>query len=311
MRKKDTISFGARCVSMSRRALVLLSTKLTGESILRSSMYSQKKEYSFGSWKVPHGYENQEIKLKNSRAYLLKKKDAKHDIIIYQIHGGGFVAKFSNLYNNTALHYSQICKDADVFSVDYRTAPQDIFPCALYDVIEGYEWMLGQGYDSKQIYLCGESAGGGLCLSLTLWLRDHEKPLPEGIMLSSPWTDMAAEGESYQTKKIEDYLFGYPDASKVPKYPVPIVYAGNHDLYDPYLSPAYGDYREFPRMLIQTGEAELLLSDSDVVVRKAREQGVDVTYYTYPGMYHTFYITHPSLPESRKAWERVGDWFYN
>lgn len=101
MKEKHSISFGARCVSKGMRALVVLSTKLTGESILRSSMYSQKKEYHFGSWKVPAGYENKKIKLKNAKGYLLKKKEAKHDIIIYQIHGGGFVAKFSNLYNNT------------------------------------------------------------------------------------------------------------------------------------------------------------------------------------------------------------------
>lgn len=311
MGKKQSSSFGARCVSRWMRTLVVLSTKLTGESILRSSMYSQKKEYRFGSWKVPEGYENREIRLNHAKGYFLRKKGANHDTIVYQIHGGGFAAKFSNLYNNTALHFSQICRDADIFSIDYRTAPNDIFPCALEDAIDGYEWILKQGYDPQKIYFCGESAGGGLCLSLTLWLRDHEKPLPKGLMLSSPWTDLAAEGESYQTKKKEDYFFGYPDETKVPKYPVPIVYAGNHDLHDPYLSPAYGDYRGFPPILIQTGEAELLLSDSDRVVEKAKSQGVDVTYYTYPGMYHTFYITHPSLPESRRAWKRIEEWWDN
>ena len=177
-----------------------------------------------------------------------------------------------NLYNETALHFSNICKDADVFSLDYRTAPNDVFPCALEDAIDGYEWILKQGYKPENIYFCGESAGAGLCLALTLWLRDNKKEMPNGLILSSPWTDMAAEGESYRTKRKEDYYFGYPDESKVPKHPVPIVYAGKHNLYDPYLSPVYGEYHDFPPMLIQTGEAELLLSDSDTVVSKAKAE---------------------------------------
>lgn len=307
MEKKS--SFGARCVSKGMRALVVLSTKLTGESILRSSMYTQKPEYRFGSFKVPDGYTNQKISLKNANGYLLQKKGAEHEILIYQIHGGGFVSTFTNLYNRTALHFSKVCMDADVFSLDYRTAPKYVYPAALEDAIDGYEWILGQGYAPEQIYLCGESAGGGLCLALTLWLRDHGRPMPKGLMLSSPWTDLAAEGESYRTKKTEDHFFGYPDASKVPRYPVPIVYADQNELHDPYLSPAYGDYENFPAMLIQTGEAELLLSDSDTVVQKAKEKHVDVEYWTYPDMYHTFYITHPRLPESRIAWKRIEEWF--
>lgn len=268
---------------------------------MRKVMYTQKKEYSFGSWKVQKGYTNSEVLLSHSKGYLLHKQGTKKENIIYQIHGGGFVSKFSNLYNETALHFSKICQDADVFSLDYRTAPNDKYPCAFEDAIEGYEWILSQGYFPENIYLCGESAGGGLCLALTLWLRDHGKPMPKGLILSSPWTDMAAQGESYQTKKKEDYFFGYPNEKYVPKYPVPIVYAGEHDLYDPYLSPAYGNYKGFPDMLIQTGEAELLLSDSDTVVNQARIENVKVEYWTYPGMYHTFYITHPTLPESKKG----------
>lgn len=298
------VSMKAKAVSRSMRTLVCISQALTGDSIIRSSMYTQKPAYRFGSWKVPKEYENTEIKLKNSRGYLLCRKDSSHQKIVYQIHGGGFVATFSNLYNKTALHFSKIC-NADVFSIDYRTAPDHVFPCALEDAMDGYAWILNQGYSPENIILCGESAGGGLVLSLTMKLRDENMPLPRALILSSPWTDQAAEGKSYSTKKTEDYFFGHPDAAKVPKYPVPTVYAADHDKYDPYLSPAYGSFQGFPPMLIQTGEAELLLSDSDTIVQSARKAGVDVTYYTYPGMYHTFYITQPDTREGKTAWRRI------
>ena len=301
-------SFGARVVTGGMRALVRISTGLTGESMTRSAMYSQKPPYRFGSWKVPRGYINREIHLENARGYLLQKEGAPHKKIFYQIHGGGFVSPFSNLYNKTALHFSQIGGDADVFSIDYRTTPDNVFPTALMDAVDGYHWILEQGYTAENITLCGESAGGGLCLALTLWLRDHGEPRPKALVLSSPWADMTAGGESYQTKKTEDAFFGHPNPAKVPQYPVPILYAGQHDLRDPYLSPVFGEYHGFPPMLIQTGEAELLLSDSDTVVKRAREAGVKVDYYTYPGMYHTFYIVNPNFRESKVAWQRIEQW---
>lgn len=306
MKRKN--SFGARAVSHGMRLLVRISTKLKGESIMRTNMYSQQKPYKFGSWKAPEGYTNKKIELENSRGYLLQKIGKDHKNIIYQIHGGGFVGTFSNLYNNTALHFSKISGDSDVFSIDYRTAPKNLYPSALKDVIDGYHWLLKNGYEPKNILICGESAGGGLCLALSLYLRDHNELLPKGLVLSSPWTDMTASGESYMTKKSVDAFFGHPNPKFVPKYPVPIIYAGENNLEDPYLSPVYGNYSNFPPMLIQTGEAELLLSDSDVVVKKAKDAGVKVDYYTYPGMYHTFYIVTPTFRESKIAWKRIEEW---
>lgn len=304
-------SFGARAVSSGMRMMVRITTKLKGESFMRTNMCSQQKPYQFGSWKVPKGYINEEIKLENSKGYLLKKNDGNHKKVIYQIHGGGFVGSFSNLYNKTALHFSKIYGDSDVFSIDYRTASKNLYPSAFNDVIDGYHWLLNNGYEAKNIIICGESAGAGLCLSLTLYLRDHKEPLPKGLVLSSPWADMTASGESYMTKKSEDAFFGHPNPKYVPKYPVPIIYAGKNNLKDPYLSPVFGNYNNFPPMLIQTGEAELLLSDSDTVVKKAKDAGTKVDYYTYPGMYHTFYIVTPYFKESKVAWKRIEEWLKN
>lgn len=139
---KTKNSFGARVVTSSMRALVRISTRLTGESMMRSAMYSQKLPYRYGSWRVPRGYINREIHLENARGYLLQKEGTSHKEVFYQIHGGGFVSPFSNLYNKTALHFSQIGGNADVFSVDYRTTPENVFPAALMNAVDGYHWLL-------------------------------------------------------------------------------------------------------------------------------------------------------------------------
>ena len=74
----------------------------------------------------------------------------------------------------------------------------------------------------------------------------------------------------------------------------------------PYLSPSFGDYAGFPPMLLQAGDLEVLLSDSQMVYDNAISHGVDCTFTVYPGMFHVFQGSLDLLPESRAAWEEIG-----
>ena len=65
-----------------------------------------------------------------------------------------------------------------------------------WQVINGF---LIKGWFGSQIILAGDSAGGGLAMCLTMYLRDHKMPMPAGIVAMSPWTDLTASGESYET----------------------------------------------------------------------------------------------------------------
>ena len=58
-----------------------------------------------------------------------------------------------------------------------------------------------------------------------------------------------------------------------PKKSMTSLYAGDADVYDPYLSPVFGDYNNFPPMLIQVGTFEVLLSDSETIYEKAKKSG--------------------------------------
>ena len=60
-------------------------------------------------------------------------------------------------------------------------------------------------------------------------------------------------------------------------------------------------------MLIQVGSIEMLLSDSVDAAAKARNQGVKVRLSVYEGMFHVFQMGLDLIPESRDAWEEVGE----
>ncbi|MEZ4627496.1 MAG: alpha/beta hydrolase fold domain-containing protein [Eubacteriales bacterium] len=62
--------------------------------------------------------------------------------------------------------------------VAYRLAPEHKFPAAQDDALEAYQYLLDSGYAPEHIAIAGESAGGGLALSLALRLRDEGIPCP-------------------------------------------------------------------------------------------------------------------------------------
>ena len=82
-------------------------------------------------------------------------------------------------------------------------------------------------------------------------------------------------------------------------------YAGDHDKKDPYISPIYGHFRQFPPMLIQVGSTEMLLSDSVTAASMADIAGVDVRLSIYDDMFHVFQMSGKLLPEAKKAWDEV------
>lgn len=254
------------------------------------------------AWRCPGDYIYELVPTEKFVMEYLKPKQAVTGRVILQLHGGGYIGPMKNIYRRFAVKYSQISFGADVLTPDYRVAPEHPYPAALEDAVCAYEWLLAQGWFSEQIIVAGDSAGGGLAMALCHYLSNHGRQLPCGIIAMSPWTDLTASGESYDTNYERDPLFGKTRDSLIYNRD----YVGDHDPMDEYISPMFGDFRGFPPMLIQVGSYEMLLSDSVDVAAKARGQGVKVRLSIYDGMFHIFQMAAKMLPESRKAWVEIG-----
>jgi epsilon-lactone hydrolase len=153
------------------------------------------------------------------------------------------------------------------------------------------------------IAVAGDSAGGGLTLGTLVALRDAGEPMPAAAVLLSPWTDLALTGESLRTRAAVDMMIK-PGSMRQDA----AVYLAGEDPHHPYASPLYADLRGLPPLLIQVGDAEVVLDDSTRVAARAREAGVDVTLEVWDEMPHVFHAFAGLLPESDQAIERIGDW---
>ncbi len=252
-------------------------------------------------WRVPRGYDLSVIEGANCTMELLEAECKNPNMVILQLHGGGYIGGMRNAYRNFAVAYAKAASGSSVLTPDYRLAPEHPFPAALEDAVYAYQWLLLQGWDARQITVAGDSAGGGLALALVHYLKDHKQEVPGGLVVMSPWTDMTASGVSYEENYRRDPLFGNSMDTMLQNRD----YAGTEREDHPYLSPLFGDLRDFPPMLIQVGGYEMLLSDSEQLAVRVKESGGKVHLSVYPGMFHVFQMAMGMLPESKRAWTEI------
>jgi len=280
----------------------ITSTQVIGQKIKSGEFRKNPVE---PLWKCPKGFNMDKFNMENFEMELLEPEEASRNLIILQLHGGGYIGPMKNIYRSFAVLYSKAAVGASVLTIDYRVAPENPFPAALEDAIAAYNWILENGYSSNQIVIAGDSAGGGLTLALCLYLRDNNLELPKGIITMSAWTDLTCEGESYTTKYEIDPLFGNTKESML----FDSDYIGDNDVRNPYISPIFGEYHDFPPILMQVGSFEMLLSDTTEVAHKIKESGGKIRISIYEGMFHVFQMSKLLIPESRNAWQEVEQFF--
>ncbi len=99
-----------------------------------------------------------------------------HRVIIY-LHGGGYVAGDLPAYRNLVARLATAA-NARALLIDYRLAPEHVFPAALEDTLSVYKWLLLQGLDPSGIILAGDGSGGGMASPRRLLCATTRRPCP-------------------------------------------------------------------------------------------------------------------------------------
>jgi len=209
------------------------------------------------------------------------------DVTLLYFHGGGYVACSAEMHRPITVAFAQ--NGLRVFVPDYRMAPEHLFPAAVEDAVSVYRGLSGK------IVVGGDSAGGGLALAMLLSLRDAGVPLPSAVALFSPWTDLAATGDSLITNDRRCAMFR---GAKIG--PGAQLYLGSADPRNPLASPLYADLSRLPPMLIHVGQNEVLLDDSRRLAEKARAAGVRVDLKIWPVVPHGWQLW-PTMPEAKQS----------
>ena len=221
------------------------------------------------------------------------------DGAVLYLHGGGYAIGSINTHRELASRISE-ATDLRVLVIDYRLAPEHPHPAAVDDAVSAYRWLLAQGIAPERIAIAGDSAGGGLTVATLVALRDAGEALPACAVPISPWVDMEVTGESCSTRADVDPMVT-PDALKR----MADWYMNGQDMRTPLASPIHADLSGLPPMLVQVGDAEVLLDDATRLVEKAKASGVDATCEVAPDCIHVWHV-FAGVPESDEAVHRLG-----
>ncbi|MBS0252940.1 MAG: alpha/beta hydrolase [Proteobacteria bacterium] len=223
--------------------------------------------------------------------------------LLVHIHGGGFVLFPGEAGAGEGMLMAGYSK-CRVVSIDYRMAPDYLFPAALDDVTAVWRVLLAS-YEPSKMAIFGTSAGGGLTLSTILRAKSQGLPLPGAIAPASPTTDLTWSGDTVMANAYLDNVLvsgnGWAHAATT-------LYAGTHDLTNPELSPIFGDFSGFPPAILTSGTRDLSLSDTVRTHRKLRQAGVHAVLQVFEGESHAQLLT-PFVPETKEAFDEIVGFF--
>ncbi len=271
-----------------------------------SAKYSHtktKKGYILECLQTSAGTKYQRMRKENAR---LTKK------VIYYIHGGCYISGLTYNYRDFCAPFCDLSEGTEIVLLDYKLSPDYIYPVQLNEALDLWNELTEHRHiNPGNIILGGDSSGGNLVLALMLHLRDRKREMPNSAFLLSPWTDMTASGESYKTNYQNDVEIGDrkgvfdEETRKMLLDSYLFDYIGDVDRTDPYISPAFADYHNFPPMMLFVGEDEMLLDDTLAVYQKAKKAEVDVTLETQPEMFHSYVLYADYMPESKASYRTL------
>ena len=150
-----------------------------------------------------------------------------------------------------------------------------------------------------RVILFGDSAGGGLALSLAMQRRDTGARQVDGLVLYAPWVDVTMTNPRIEEVQGRDKILRVPGLVWAGR-----AWAADLDPTDPRVSPLYGDPAGLPPMRIFQGDADILGPDTIEFARKAARAGVDVRLRVEPDGFHVYVLSVPIIPEAEAALDR-------
>nr|CEL17919.1 putative esterase [Kibdelosporangium sp. MJ126-NF4] len=228
----------------------------------------------------------------------LRPPDAPVGPVILAIHGGGFVSGSAATHRRMFGHLARAA-GVSVFAVEYGLVPEHVFPSQLDTVMAAYQWLLGSG--AGPVGVAGDSCGAMLAVGLAVRAREEKLAMPTSLLLLSAWTDLDADGTSY-------------DAGSDPFFTREIVrglatgYLAGADSHDPLAAPLHADPRGLPPTYLQVGAEEALLDDSRRLARQMRAAGIEVRLDEFPDQVHTFQMAVGRTTVASDAIREAGSW---
>jgi acetyl esterase len=219
-------------------------------------------------------------------------------VVVYY-HGGGWVVGSVNSWD-ACCRLLAVTSGCDVVSVDYRLAPEHVFPAATDDAFDALVWVASADgvANGRPIVVAGDSAGGNLALVTALRARDAGGPPLAMQLLVYPVADSDLDRKSYHEYDGDEFIVNRGD----------MVWFWNHYAPDPavrvnpYASPLRaGDLTGLPPAYVITAEHDPLRDEGFECAERLRAARVPVEHRHFGSQIHGFFTFVNLLDDADRA----------
>ncbi len=257
----------------------------------------------YGFWSGRHSVMRQEYVRRSDGTVLRiciispKKENEIRKTGMLWLHGGGYNVGFPE---EEVSYPDAFCSDgsAVVIMPDYRKSTEAPYPAALEDAYLTLQWMLVNAERLQirldQIFVGGESAGGGLAAALSLYARDQKEINIAFQMILYPMIDdRPTVSSSHNTMPVWNTKHNEVAWN---------MYKGNLQEVPSYCAPAREtDYTHLPPAFTFVGELDPFYAETVRYFEELYQADVPVMIRTFPGCFHAFDIMCPEAPIAKKA----------
>lgn len=225
--------------------------------------------------------------------------------VLVHFHGGGWIIGDLDMEDGSLRHLAAR-GGFKILSVDYRLAPEHMFPAPLEDGETVLRWIAAHygeiDVDPARVAVSGSSAGANVAIGTALRVRDHGGPVL--AMMALLYGAYSGGGGDYPSRtRFGDGRFGLPAAAMEMFWSLYLGQDRNHS----HAVPLKAELSGLPAAMILAAELDILSDESRELADRLRAVGAEVTFKLYEGGMHGFTHYFQVSPLARQALADVAD----
>ncbi len=219
-------------------------------------------------------------------------------------HGGGWVLGDLDSHDWVCRRIANAVQCA-VVSVDYRMAPEAVFPAAYDDSLAAVQWAVDNAtrlrIDPSRVSVGGDSAGGNLAAAVAIACRDGAGPKLKAQILIYPAVDLSMSG-NYYGRFTKDLIL----TDDTMRWFIDLYIPNAEQRKDWRASPMLAsNLSSLPPALVLVAGFDPLCAEGELYAEKLKAAGNTVTVTRYPGQLHGFLSNGKLLPKANNAIEDI------
>lgn len=250
------------------------------------------------------------VDLESSKSEWLQAKgvvdiNGGNDRAILYFHGGAFLTCGLNTHRRLVSRIS-FAAGQPVLNVGYRQMPYEPITESVADGVDGFRWLLEQGYQPGNITIAGDSAGGYLAFSVARAVIDQGWGKPAGVVAMSPLLDFDHTAKKAHRNAHRCQVFPLHAVAKLAD--VSLRLDNRRGIAGQRVDPVNMPLADMPPAMIHVGSREILMADAELMANRLVSAGVPCDLQVWDRQVHVFHAAASWVPEARIAIDEIG-WF--